>query len=388
MLDSIHFIVKLTQTCSSNHLPDSHSSRSLTWMRYSFTYTSLLTIFLSINLFQPYSYAALPSLLTAHVSPSKSLAASSTSSKQIRQNISHNYSVHDLRRLGNINTGNKDSKFHGIVSFFGRVWQSMQGSVSKVYQQIRNKSINNRLLAEKRVGLAAESIFNVSRLLIHADSSDGERYGNLNEDVALSMAYLSNDDKFWQFVNEEQGIRVWKTRTPLCDDKSDRKWVCVMTKTVINAPAAKLRKLLLDSEKVTSLNKYSCGRSDVEVLNSHCKVVWNRSRIPFTIKPFDFCTLIRDFCDPKTGMILIISKAVEHELVPVTKDYARSHVIFGLNVLIPSPDNAESTQFISINHVKYGGIYPALASSGAYQGTVNYVLQLRKIAPELIKEMD
>lgn len=132
-----------------------------------------------------------------------------------------------------------------------------------------------------------------------------------------------------------------------------------------------------------SYYRYSCGRTDIEILNSRCKVVWNRSRIPYTIKPFDFCTLIQYYRDPKTGMVLVISRAVDHPDLPIRSEYARSHIIFGLNALIPCTDNPDHTDYISINHMKYGGVYSAIVSSGAYQATVNYVTQLKTIAPTL-----
>ena len=119
------------------------------------------------------------------------------------------------------------------------------------------------------------------------------------------------------------------------------------------------------------------------MVNSRCKIVWNRSRIPYSIKPFDFCTMIQYYLDPNTGMALVISRAVEHPDVPVRTDFARSHIIFGLNALIPCPNNPEQTEYISINHVKYGGIYSALVSSGAYQATINYISHLKKVVPDL-----
>lgn len=116
--------------------------------------------------------------------------------------------------------------------------------------------------------------------------------------------------------------------------------------------------------------------TDVETLSTRTKYVWNRTTIPFAVKPFDYCTLMHYyeriipipkkqhknhfFCfkdnkarnahestnrrsmtpsfhndnEAKKELVLL-SRHVEHPLVPLHKDFNRCENIIGLQILHP-----------------------------------------------------
>lgn len=148
---------------------------------------------------------------------------------------------------------------NGVRSLVGKAYTRFNG----IYRNMRSKARKSRENNVNRVKIASEYIFNATRFTCACDDVDGltdetniTPYGNLNEDIALAFTYMSKDEKFWKYINEENDIRVWKTHSALCDDPKDKKWVCVMAKTRIEAPASKLLSLLFDSDKVTLLNRY------------------------------------------------------------------------------------------------------------------------------------
>lgn len=81
--------------------------------------------------------------------------------------------------------------------------------------------------------------------------------------------------------------------------------------------------------------------------------------------------------EPSSGVVMIISKAVEHPDVPLYAHYTRAHLIFGLNVLIPSK-TPNQTHFISICQAKYAGIHPLLIGAGGVHGTINFIRQVKE----------
>ena len=166
-------------------------------------------------------------------------------------------------------------------------------------------------------------------------------------------------------------------------ERDDYRWPCVKATTVLHCDAKKAMDLLLDSSQTQQYNLYSIGRTDIETLSTRTKFVWNRTTIPFSVKPFDYCTLMHfyervptqkkrlknrlfSFADnnhhrqqhskpPNTHEsttrsstppslhsgneakkeLVLLSRYVEHPLVPIHKDFNRCENIIGLQVLHP-----------------------------------------------------
>jgi hypothetical protein len=55
----------------------------------------------------------------------------------------------------------------------------------------------------------------------------------------------------------------------------------------------------------------------------------------------------------------------------------------GINVLAPSPSNESQTEMTSISHVRLANLPVYFARKSAFQGTVNYLSQLKAAVTKL-----
>jgi hypothetical protein len=71
---------------------------------------------------------------------------------------------------------------------------------------------------------------------------------------------------------------------------------------------------------------------------------------------------------------------VKHPLIPVHKDYSRSELIMGLNILSPvQKEGSKSTHITCISHVRYGGFSPpSVINKSIFRGTVKYLYNLKE----------
>lgn len=58
-------------------------------------------------------------------------------------------------------------------------------------------------------------------------------------------------------------------------------------------------------------HRYSVGRTDIEHLGPHTKIVWNKAQPPLTKKLHDFCTLMH-MQALDDGAFMLITRATEH----------------------------------------------------------------------------
>lgn len=201
---------------------------------------------------------------------------------------------------------------------------------------------------------------------------------SISETVKEANNYLSSHAE-WEYMGEEREVKVWKLKPSTIKLKwDDKQWPCVKSTTIIKKDPKSLMKYLLDSSKVPEYNKHCAGRTDVEHVSKKCKIVWNRTIIPLMIKSYDFSTLMHHYLSRND--IHLISKAVEHPLIPVHKDYSRSELIMGLNILSPiKKDGCDSTHITCISHVKYGGFSPpSVIKKSIFRGTVKYLHNLKE----------
>jgi hypothetical protein len=80
---------------------------------------------------------------------------------------------------------------------------------------------------------------------------------------------------------------------------------------------------------------------------------------------------------------MIVTKSIEHDLVPKHPDYTRSEMYLGVNIIEPLKSDPRKSEITIINHVRYSGIPPFLATRNFYTGTTNYLKQLKKAARDL-----
>jgi hypothetical protein len=202
----------------------------------------------------------------------------------------------------------------------------------------------------------------------------------ISKAVELANVYMSFES--WESLGNEDEIEVWVNSNPLDNkiDEESEKWPIVKSRTIIDAPLDKLMDALLDSSKIHQLNENSLGRDDIQVVDKTLKIVWNKTKIPFSAA-HDFCTVMHSRSNPfgtKDSKILV-SKSVVHDYAPETENFTRSRILFGVNILTPCRENRQKTEFISISHIKYTGIHPYIVYKSAYQGVIGYTKKLKDL---------
>lgn len=199
--------------------------------------------------------------------------------------------------------------------------------------------------------------------------------------IAESNRYLS-DKVEWDLMGKEDGVTVWKLKRSTLDmNKADSDWPCVKSSVKIEITPIHLLNYLLNSDKVTEYNKYVAIRSEIETISGSTKIVWNRMNIPIGIKSYDFCTLIHNYIKQDTGDIMVISKCIEHPLVPIHKNFGRSEKIIGLNIIKTiksTTDSKEMTEITCISHQRYASTPPFMIGKRMMRGKMNYLKNLRK----------
>ena len=230
-------------------------------------------------------------------------------------------------------------------------------------------------------GMVAEISAWFSSSFLSSEASDSY---SIPETVKLASKYLSQGAQ-WEYMGIENDVTVWKLKPSSINMRHDEKqWPCVKSSTIIKMDPKSLIEYLMDSSKVPEYNKYCAGRTDVEKISKRSKIVWNRTCIPLVIKSYDFCTLMHYYIRSPQNEYVLVSRGVQHPLIPVHKDYCRSENIIGLNILRPIKSNKNvgkeiHTEIICIGHVKYGGgTLPYLIQKSLFRGTVKYLHNLKE----------
>lgn len=167
---------------------------------------------------------------------------------------------------------------------------------SEIFNSIQQKAYNQQVEYEN---LKTESNAYLKKTLDkRPDKKTGSRIeSHIADGIELSTKYLSMPDDQWDLLGEVENIKVWKCKHPINPPYTAgaEKWPCIKATAIIDAAPRALMHLLMDSSKVSLTNKFSAGRFDIECIDKNTKIVWNRSRIPYTIKPYDFCSLMYSY---------------------------------------------------------------------------------------------
>lgn len=77
----------------------------------------------------------------------------------------------------------------------------------------------------------------------------------------------------------------------------------------------------------TPWNRYSKGRTDIEHLGPHTKIVWNKAQPPLSKKLHDFCTLMHMEA-LEDGAFMLITRATEHPDVSLFPHVCCCFIVF------------------------------------------------------------
>jgi hypothetical protein len=260
----------------------------------------------------------------------------------------------------------------------------MMTSFPELHRQINHESNSHKISYRKLVTETTSWLTKQSSSQITSNClSSCKTAAIIDAAINESVKYLSKD-AIWEWMGEENKVRVWKLKNSSIKlNKNDQEWPCVKSTTIINIDAETLMEYLLDSAKVKEYNKYSAGRLDIELLSSKSKIVWNTMNIPKVIKPYDFCTLLHFYSNPLGNELILVSKCMNHALVPMHKGYSRSEKIMGLNVLKKLSNDKENgnhrTEITCISHQRYANTPVFMIEKSMMRGKVNYLKKLREV---------
>ena len=143
----------------------------------------------------------------------------------------------------------------------------------------------------------------------------------------------------------------------------------------MHAPADVIMELLVDSDRIAEYNKYSKGRTDIEHLGSHTKIVRNRTLPPLTKKAHEFCTIMH-VIKKDDGSQVMLTRFTEHAKVPRSSNYVRSEIILGVTEVRPHPSNPNYSQFTTVSQVKTAGVPLFVAEQFSVKGVVDFIKNL------------
>lgn len=284
----------------------------------------------------------------------------------------HNYHILFIILVPDINPTDNFNVSDTFGQLFDDFIQSCNKKMEEALYFVNSQADSRRDACEKMLDKSINTANNIMKNVDIRSSYD------LKDIINIANSYQSSN-VIWDKLGEDKDIKVWKARVPISKGlgKGADRWPCVKSSTIINGSPESITKLLMDSSKAHLTNKFSAGRNDVLKINEFTKLVWSRTKIPYSIKPYDFSTLMQ-VLKLNDGGIMIISKGIDHELVPKHQDYCRSEIYIGVNYLYPLPDDPNRTDFTSISHVRYAGLHPYIASKTVYSATMNYLKQLKE----------
>lgn len=140
-------------------------------------------------------------------------------------------------------------------------------------------------------------------------------------------------------------------------DGPSREYACVMCNGTINSPPQKVMALLSDTGRVKEYNSLYESGKDITVVSDDTRVLWVTTPPVFPLKPRDFCTVwhVRRL---KDGTCVVLNRAVEHPLVPVTRNYVRASIVLGASIIQPVPGDPRRSRLTMITQLNPGGFAP------------------------------
>lgn len=179
------------------------------------------------------------------------------------------------------NSKNSFSAWDSICNFLHRKYATLKDQ--GFHESSRQEAVVSTLIAQTGTLLSIPAKISPC----HSSIMSAQISGSLS----LAQQYSSLSDE-WEYVGEDSAIKVWKCKISLSKCMEAAQWPCVKSRTIIDAPADALMRLLMDSSKIHITNKYSLGRVDIENIDASTKVVWNRSKIPIFSLSYDLSLLM------------------------------------------------------------------------------------------------
>ncbi|CAM9202226.1 unnamed protein product [Ectocarpus sp. 12 AP-2014] len=176
----------------------------------------------------------------------------------------------------------------------------------------------------------------------------------------------------WAEVAHRGGVTVWKKYFP--KDEYGYQYPCVKARGIIEGSAAEVMSMIVDSTRVLEYNRYSKGRTDIEHLGPHTKIVWNKAQPPLSKKLHDFCTLMHmQPLDDEEGSFMLITRATEHPKAPLLDGHVRSEILLGVTILRPAKGDPTRTEMTTVNHIVSNGVPVMIADRVSTKNAIDFI---------------
>ncbi|CAM9294264.1 unnamed protein product [Pylaiella littoralis] len=176
----------------------------------------------------------------------------------------------------------------------------------------------------------------------------------------------------WEEVAQRSGVTVWKKYFP--KDEYGHRYPCVKARGIIEGSAAEVMGMIVDSARVLEYNRYSRGRTDIEHLGPHTKIVWNKAQPPLSKKLHDFCTLMHmQPLDGEEGSFMLITRATEHPKAPLLDGHVRSEILLGVTILRPAEGDPTKTEMTTVNHIISNGVPVMIADRVSTKNAIDFI---------------
>lgn len=158
----------------------------------------------------------------------------------------------------------------------------------------------------------------------------------------------------WKYITSESGAQVYRK---FFKSGPSREYACVMCNGTINSPPHKVLALLSDTSRVKEYNSlYENGKEVAEVADN-TKILWVTTPPIFPLKPRDFC-MVWHVRKLKDGTCIVLNRAVDHPLAPVTRNFVRAEVVLGASIIQPIPGDSRRSRLTMITQLNPGGFAP------------------------------
>lgn len=205
-----------------------------------------------------------------------------------------------------------------------------------------------------------------------------------SDSLTRSVLRALRDPSLWTEVNEQDGVRVWRTDVDVknlvgdgdegrdrgrCDFTTDAACaestavddaVTVRSEAVLDASPSAVYQLLHDDDRVHEYNDNCNDIRDLERVSRNSKINWSATRRfgPFSAR--DFVTLVtyRELDPVDEEGYLHMAVSVNHpRLAPPTSRYVRSNIQLAATFLRPVPGRPDLTKMVQVMQVgSLGGV--------------------------------
>ncbi|KAH9192288.1 hypothetical protein AeNC1_005728 [Aphanomyces euteiches] len=190
------------------------------------------------------------------------------------------------------------------------------------------------------------------------------------ESVQILLARVSDDDVAWSLAKEMDGVVVSRGVVP------GNEWNCMKAVTRIQCSAEFLAGKLTDPTTMTSYDDNTDSVDVIKVVDDNTKILHVRAKAVFPTTARE--VVIVTAKGPIENGIVIATRSIEHEEVPLNPCYVRATTYISGYILTPiSETECEVTMIV---HMNLGGSVPSfIINMFAVDAPISLLRRLRDL---------